>query len=201
MPQFPNYVSNLHIVYTDSEIVQGCQRHERFFQELLYKQHASKMFGICLRYAHNRDVAHDIFQEGFIKVYQNIHKFKGESALGSWMYRIFVTTAINYIQRTLKSKFEVTLNEQLTNIDDSVDENERDHWLNHISTDEALEMVQQLPEKYRLIINLYAIDKLSHQEIGKLLDITETSSRSQLSRARKMMSEMLKAKLEKKIGR
>lgn len=159
------------------------------------------MFGICLRYAHDRDVAHDIFQEGFIKTYQNLHKFKGESALSSWMYRIFVTTAINYIQRKLKGQFEVSINEQLYNKEDEISEQEKDHWLNHISTDEALFMVQQLPEKYRVIINLYAVDKLSHQEIGKLLNISETTSRSQLSRARKLLSDMLQVKISREIGK
>lgn len=187
-------------MYNDLEIIQGCRKQERFFQELLYKRFAPKMFGICLRYAPDRDVANDIFQEGFIKVYQNIHQFKGESALSSWMYKIFVTTAINYIQRTLKNKFEVSINDTLGDQEEQMDEHEREHWLNHISREEALAMVQNLPEKYRLIINLYAIDKMRHQEIAALLGITETSSRSQLSRARKLLSEQLKLSLSKKIG-
>jgi len=158
------------------------------------------MYGICLRYAADKDVAHDIFQEGFIKVYQNIQTFKGESALGSWMYKIFVTTAINYIQRTLKGKFEVSINEQVNNMEETISEEESEHWLNHISKEEALQMVQELPEKYRLIINLYAIEKMSHLEIGKMLGITEASSRSQLSRARKLLSDKLQIELNRKIG-
>ncbi len=187
-------------MYNDLEIIHGCRKQERFFQELLYKRFAPKMFGICLRYAPDRDVANDIFQEGFIKVYQNIHQFKGDSALSSWMYKIFVTTAINYIQRTLKNKFEVSMNDAYGDQEEQIDELEREHWLNHISREEALAMVQNLPEKYRLIINLYAIDKMRHQEIAELLGITETSSRSQLSRARKLLSEQLKLSLSKKIG-
>jgi RNA polymerase sigma-70 factor (ECF subfamily) len=187
-------------VYSDIEILQGCKRQERHYQEHLYKQYASKMFGVCLRYAPDRDVANDIFQEGFIRVFQNIHQFKGESALSSWMYRVFVTTAINYIQRTLKSRFEVSMNETLLEQEEKMDDTERDHWLNHISREEALAMVQDLPEKYRMIINLYAIDKLSHHEISVLLGITETSSRSQLSRARKLLSDQLKITMNKKIG-
>ena len=112
-----------------------------------------------------------------------------------------MTTAINYIQRTLKNRFEVSINEQINPVNDEVDEKEKDHWLNHLTREEALEMVQNLPEKYRLIINLYAVDQLSHAEIGKILNITETTSRSQLSRARKMLNDMLKIKMDKKIGR
>ncbi|MCC6819053.1 MAG: sigma-70 family RNA polymerase sigma factor [Bacteroidia bacterium] len=188
-------------MYTDQEILNGCKKQEPFFQEMLYKRYASKMLGVCLRYAPDREVANDIFQEGFIKVFQNLDTFKGESALGSWMYRIFMTTSINYIQRTLKHKFEVSINENLNPIEEEISENEREHWLNHVSQEEALQMVQDLPEKYRLIINMYAIDQLSHSEISLILGINETSSRSQLSRARKLLGDQLKIKLEKKFGK
>lgn len=186
--------------YSDEDIVSGCLKNEKFFQELLYKQNASKMFGVCLRYAPNRDTANDMFQEGFIKVFQNLHKFRGQSALSSWMYRIFITTSINYIQRTLKTGFEVSINEQLNQIEDSVSEEEAQTWMDNVSAEEALAMVQELPEKYRLVINLYAVDKLNHIEIAKLLGITETSSRSQLSRARKLLSEKLSHQMKRKFG-
>lgn len=188
-------------MYSDSDIVSGCKRKERFFQELLYKRFSSKMFGVCLRYAPDLAIAHDIFQEGFIKVFQKIHSFKGESALSSWMYKIFMTTSINYIQRTLKTKFEVSINEQLNQIEDEMDDSDEENWMNHVTQEEALKMVQNLPEKYRLIINMYAVDQMSHAEIARILGINETSSRSQLSRARKLLSVQLKQTLEKKIGK
>ncbi|MES2618518.1 MAG: sigma-70 family RNA polymerase sigma factor [Bacteroidota bacterium] len=185
----------------EEDIIKGCIANERNAQETLYRTYSSRMFGVCLRYAPNRDVAHDMLQEGFIKVFQNLINFKGQSALSSWMHRIFMTTAINYLQRKLKTQFEVSLNESITERDaDDISEEEKDHWLNHISTHEALDMVQQLPEKYRLIINLYAIEKLKHDEISVLLNISESSSRSQLSRARKLLSEMLQLKLKRKLG-
>jgi RNA polymerase sigma-70 factor (ECF subfamily) len=158
------------------------------------------MFGVCMRYAPNRDVAHDIFQEGFIKVFNSLNQFKRQSSLSSWMYRIFVNTSINYIQRSIKSKFEVSINDNLNITEDVVSEIENEHWINHISSSEALDLVQQLPEKYRLIINLFAIEKHSHSEISKILNITEVSSRSQLSRARKLLSEKLKIELKLKLG-
>jgi RNA polymerase sigma-70 factor (ECF subfamily) len=178
----------------------GCLKNNPYFQELLYKLNAKKMFGICMRYAPNRDVAHDIFQEGFIKVFNSLNQFKRQSSLSSWMYRIFVNTSINYIQRSIKSKFEVSINDNLNITEDVVSEIENEHWINHISSSEALDLVQQLPEKYRLIINLFAIEKHSHSEISKILNITEVSSRSQLSRARKLLSEKLKIELKLKLG-
>jgi RNA polymerase sigma-70 factor (ECF subfamily) len=178
----------------------GCLKNNPYFQELLYKLNAKKMFGICMRYAPNRDVAHDIFQEGFIKVFHSLPNFKRQSSLSSWMYKIFVNTSINYIQRQLKSKYEVSITDDLQFIEDDLNEIDNAHWLNHISSSDALELVQQLPEKYRLIINLFAIEKHSHLEISRLLNITEASSRSQLSRARKLLSEKLKVQLKIKLG-
>lgn len=186
--------------YSDEDIVKGCLKNEKFFQEILYKENAAKMFGICLRYAPNRDTANDMFQEGFIKVFQNLRQFKGQSALSSWMYRIFITTSINYIQRKLKVGFEVSINDQMNQIEDTVTEEEAQHWMENVSVEEALAMVQELPEKYRLVINLYAVDKLNHSEISKLLGITETTSRSQLSRARKLLSEKLSHQMRRKFG-
>jgi RNA polymerase sigma factor (sigma-70 family) len=193
-------VSNNKLKHTEDDILNGCLRNEPFFQELLYKVNSKKMFGVCMRYAPNRDVAHDIFQEGFIKVFNSLNQFKRQSSLSSWMYRIFVNTSINYIQRSIKSKFEVSINDNLNITEDVVSEIENEHWINHISSSEALDLVQQLPEKYRLIINLFAIEKHSHSEISKILNITEVSSRSQLSRARKLLSEKLKIELKLKLG-
>ena len=188
-------------MYSDSEIIEGCLKHNPFFQEMLYKKYASKMFGLCLRYSPNSDVAHDILQEGYIKIFQSLPQFKQQAALGSWMYRIFMTTAINYVQRKLKTKLEVSMNENLENQAEEISENEKEHWLNYINTNEALEMVQQLPEKYRLIINLYAIEKLNHDEIGAILNISAATSRSQLSRARKLLTEKLNTIMRQKIGK
>lgn len=193
-------MSNLQLTYSEKEILAGCLENKKHFQELLYQTYSKKMFGICMRYAPNREVAQDIFQEGFIKVFRSLHQFKQESALSSWMYRIFVTTSINYIQRQLKNKNEVSINIESNLIDIESEENESEHWMNHISSLEALEMVQALPEKYRLIINLYAIEKHSHIEIAEILNISETSSRSQLSRARKMLSVQLNHKMKQIIG-
>jgi RNA polymerase sigma factor (sigma-70 family) len=186
--------------HTEDDILNGCLRNEPYFQELLYKVNSKKMFGVCMRYAPNRDVAHDIFQEGFIKVFNSLNQFKRQSSLSSWMYRIFVNTSINYIQRSIKSKFEVSINDNLNITEDVVSEIENEHWINHISSSEALDLVQQLPEKYRLIINLFALEKHSHSEISKILNITEASSRSQLSRARKLLSDKLKTELKIKLG-
>lgn len=188
-------------MYSEHDIVDGCLKQERFYQELLYKTYASKLFGICLRYAPDRDIANDMFQEAFIRVFQKLHQFKFESSLSSWMYRIFVTTSINYLQRKIKKPFEVSINEQIQFAENIEDEDSQYNWMEHVSAEEALKMVQELPEKYRLVINLFAIDKHSHAEISELLNITETSSRSQLSRARKMLSDQLKIKLKQKIGK
>lgn len=184
---------------TDAEIIEGCLKNSRYYQEIFYNRFASKMFGVCMRYAGNKDLANDLFQEGFIKVFQNLHRFKGEKGLNSWVYKVFVSTSVNYITRTMSRKFEVSFGDEfIENVSDDSSETVHD-WLDHISQKETLEMVQALPEKYRVIINLYAIEKMSHHEISKMLDITESTSRSQLSRARKILTEQLNEKLKKKV--
>ncbi|MDP2176277.1 MAG: sigma-70 family RNA polymerase sigma factor [Bacteroidota bacterium] len=187
-------------MYSDFEIVEGCLKNEKKFQEILYKNYAPKMFGICLRYASDRDMANDLLQEGFIKIFNALNTFKFQSSLNSWMYQIIVRNSINYVTRKIKFHDDIdTLNPRFEPIEE-VDEQEKNHWLNHISRDEALLMIQDLPEKYRLVMNMYAIDQMSHSDISEFLGITESSSRSQLSRARKLLTEALRIKLKQKIA-
>jgi RNA polymerase sigma factor (sigma-70 family) len=188
-------------LYSDQEIVNGCLSNNKFYQELLYKKYAPKMYGICLRYASDRDLANDMLQEGFIRVYNMLHTFKFQANLSSWMYQVFVSNSINYLRKYYKHK-EDSLSENYDNREDvNVNEDEKMHWLNHVSKEEALLMIQELPDKYRLVINMYAIDNMSHAEISKIIGVTESSSRSQLSRARQLLSEKLKLKLKSTIER
>lgn len=130
-----------------------------------------------------------------------LHTFKFQASLSSWMYQVFVRNSINYLRKYYKHK-EDSLTENHDNHEDSnVNEDEKIHWLNHVSKEEALLMIQELPDKYRLVVNMYAIDNMSHAEISKIIGVTESSSRSQLSRARQLLSEKLKLKLKSTIER
>ena len=178
----------------EAEIINRCRKEDRVAQEQLFLLYSSKMMGICLRYSRNRDDARDLLHDGFIKVFLNFKSFKEESSLRTWMSRIFINTALT----SLKSKYNKYI--QLEGEEDfpEIHEEEADeNILNEISGTEVLELVQLLPDKYRLIINLYSIDGYTHKMIAEKMGISEGTSKSQLSRARQLLLKTVKLKLKK----
>ena len=151
------------------------------------------MLGVCHRYARNSGDAEDILQEGFVKVFKNIDKYKGDGSLGAWIRKIMINTAIDYLKKN--NKYQVSL---------FYPENEVMHPVSNdnpgvnIAAEELTKMIMQLPEGYQLIFNLYAVDGYSHAEIGKMLGIQEVTSRSQYARARKLLISWLR-KTEEEI--
>ncbi|MFO7659155.1 MAG: RNA polymerase sigma factor [Bacteroidales bacterium] len=173
-------------------IIKGCQAGDPRAQRELYILFKDKMFGICLRYAGNRDDAHDIVQDGFVKVYEKIAQFRFEGSFEGWMRRIMVNTALERFRTHC----------QVINIGDAVkeiDKFESDRILGDITAKELLKFVQDLSPKYRLVFNLYAIEGYSHKEIGEQLDITEGTSKSNLSRARAILQEKVHRYFDQKI--
>ena len=154
-------------------------------QSHFYKMHASVMYGICLRYSTNTHDAQDLLQEGFVKVFQNLKHFKGKGSLEGWMKRIFVNLALDKYRSSIS----------LLSLEDVADNLTRDkgeeNALDAISEKEIMEMIQQLPDQYRVVFNLYVIEGYSHQEIGELLGIGESTSRSNLSRAKIILKEKI----------
>lgn len=168
------------------EIVEGCKQGNRSCQSLLYHQTSGKMFGLCQRYMKDKQIAEDMLQEGYLKLFAHLSKFKGEGSFDGWMRRIFVNTCLEELRKTkLNLLLEEEISENLSYSNDSFGE--------YYAVQDLLEMVFSLPDGYRTIFNLYAIEGYSHQEISELLGISEGTSKSQLSRARNV----LKVKLEK----
>jgi RNA polymerase sigma-70 factor (ECF subfamily) len=170
---------------TDKEIVTACLQNNREAQQMLYKRFASKMFGICLRFAQKNNQAEDILQEGFIKVYGNLAKFRFEGSLEGWVKRIIVNSAIDYIKK-LGMHFQ-ELNEENTENYDIV-ENE---IISNLSVEDLMKIVQALPDSKRLIFNLYAYEGYSHKEIAEKLNISTATSKSQYCKAKKILQEQL----------
>ncbi len=188
------------MAYTDKEIIEGCLNNKRSFQELLYKTYASKMYGICLRYAKDKDTANDMLQEGFIRAFKYLDQFKFQSSLKSWLHTLFVRNCINFIKKYSR-KNEISINDynESEENNEQLTENEAEFWLEKISPEMAVEMLQKLPEKYRIALNLFAIDKLKHNEIATEMGISVINSRSLINRARKMMKELLNHKMSEFI--
>ena len=165
------------------------QSQEEIFTKL-YEEYASSMYGICLRYTKNADDAQDVLQDGFIKVYNALERFKGESKIKTWISSIMINTAINhYRKKRVLNTYSAEENEvEVLKID-------KTDVINKMSADELLELINFLPEGYSLVFNLYVIEGYKHREIAEMLDITEGTSKSQLSKARNKLQKLLKEKL------
>jgi len=160
-------------------IIKGCLAGNRRDQELLYRRHAAKLYAVCLQYSGNDDEARDILQEGFIKIFENLIYYKHEGSFEGWMRRIMVNTALE----KYRSKHNLYRVDDI----DLIPEPEADPENTDYSGLEAvdlLDIIRELPPKYRMVFNLYAIEGYSHKEIGKIINISEGTSKSNLARAR-----------------
>jgi RNA polymerase sigma-70 factor (ECF subfamily) len=164
-------------MYSEEELIRRCLNNNAKAQEEFYRRFASKMYGVCLRFAKNRMEADDFLQEGFIKVFMNLGSFRKEGSLEGWIRRTIVNTAINLIKKNHKYL-------QDTELDKADLVETRASALEDLSAEELLGMIAELPLGYRMVFNLNVIEGYTHKEIGVLLDISENTSKSQLSRAR-----------------
>ena len=163
----------------ETQLIEGCKQHNPKAQKALYDTYARKMMSVCLRYGSNRETAEDLLQEGFIKVFSAIGSFEG------WMRRIFVNTALEYLRKNdiLKESVEIDNTEVLQEVDYSA--------IERISADELMELIAELPPGFRTVFNMFVIEGYSHKEIGDALGITESTSRSQLTRAKRLLQKKL----------
>jgi RNA polymerase sigma-70 factor (ECF subfamily) len=166
----------------DLQIVDGCLEGNRNSQESLYKKYSRKMFAICLRYAKNQETAEDILQDGFIRVFGALNTFRKQGSLEGWIRRIMVNTALEYHRKEVKM---YTISEAAEVSSESSDADA----LSQLSNIEVLELLKSLPLGYRNVFNLYAIEGYNHAEIAEMLQISEGTSKSQLSRARSLLQQ------------
>ncbi len=171
---------------SEEQIIQGCINNDRYYQKLLFKKYRNKMLGICLRYAKNKDEAEDILIEAFLSVFSNISNFRNECNLEQWIKKITINTAINNYRKNLKHYYHL----EITNYEDNYDLPTES--IDNLSVDEILKLIQELPQGYRTIFNLYAIEGYSHKEIANILNISEGTSKSQLFKARKLLQAKIK---------
>lgn len=168
----------------DSDLIAGCLEGNRRMQKQLYDQFSPKMYAVCLRYMGNADDAQDILQEGFVKIFKNLDRFRGEGSFEGWVRRIFVNTAIEQIR---KKKLNLTISEK-----DELIESKNTSAVESINEKDLLKIVRELSPGYRSVFNLYIVEGYSHKEIGELLGISEGTSKSQLARARMILQEKIK---------
>ena len=174
----------LPVGYEERDLLQACIHKERWAQKVLYEEYYGRMMGVCLRYSNNKEDALDILHEGFIKVFKNLTKYEPETSLTAWIRRIMVNTAIDFYRKNVRRRTE--------DIDEAFDISSADpDAISLITTEEILSVVQELSPAYRAVFNLYIIEGYSHKEIADLLEITESTSRSNLVKARLKLKAML----------
>jgi RNA polymerase sigma factor (sigma-70 family) len=178
--------------YTDlTSLVKSCQKQDPRAQTVFYDRYKSRLTGVCLRYAKTRAEADDIFQEAFIRIFDNIHELKDPGAADSWVKVTVIRTAINYYHRTTKQQ---RLHESLDNVEIHLDSGDYEKLMDQLDVNDLLEMINQLPDGYRTIINLHLIDGYTHIEIAKMLSISDSTSRSQFMRGRNLLLKKLEQK-------
>jgi RNA polymerase sigma factor (sigma-70 family) len=170
---------------TEEIMLKGCLENNAASQEVLYTRLSPKMLGVCYRFAKNREDAEDMLQEGFIKVFAQIHQYRNEGALEGWIRRIVVHTCINVLKKN--KKFSDSVDISYANGVGIREEN----IPSVMQAKQVVECIRLLPVGYRTVLNLYAIEGYSHKEIGDMLDIEESTSRSQYTRAKVMLEEIL----------
>jgi RNA polymerase sigma factor (sigma-70 family) len=170
---------------SESEIIKGCVKGNRKYQEMLYKKYSSTMMGVCMRYFRKRDEAEDCLQEGFIKVFNSLDTYKGDGSFEGWIRKTMINTALNIYKTNLKYSNHTDIDDLKDVIADKNDNTD------NISAQHLLKLIQDLPDGYRMVFNLYTIEGYSHKEISTMLNISEGTSKSQLSRARNMLQQNL----------
>lgn len=169
---------------TEELIIAGCLNNHPVAQKELYNRYSPKMLAVCYRFAHSREDAEDMLQEGFIKVFSQIHTFQNKGAFEGWIRRIIVHTCINVLKRNKKFN-------EAVDIELAVEAQVRDNIPSILQAKQVVECIRMLPTGYRTVLNLYAIEGYSHREIGDMLDIGESTSRSQYTRAKALLEQVL----------
>ena len=172
----------------EHQLVKDCIKGKASAQKELYTFFAGPMLGICYRYTKSITDAEDVLQEGFVKVFKNLHQYKFEGELGGWIRKIMVNTAINYLKKHRRYQTELLFT------DDQLHVVAEDHPEIRMGAKELSELIRQLPTGYQTIFNLHAVEGYSHVEIGEILGIHEGTSRSQYARARGLLITWLQSK-------
>lgn len=172
----------------EEELVKLCLDGKASAQERFYNRYAPKMMSVCLRYSDSYEEAQDSMQDGFIQVFKKLHTFKGDGSLEGWVRRVVVNTAINNLKKHKKHKHQ-------SDVDDvgyMLEGDDADSVVSDMTVDELMEIINQLPAGYKTVFNLYAIEGYPHKEIAEMLDVTESTSKTQYRKAKMYLQKLLK---------
>lgn len=188
-------MGNHSYLMTEQSILAGCLQNDPVAQRELYNRYSPKMLSVCYRFAQSREDAEDMLQEGFIRIFTQIHTFQNKGAFEGWVRRIIVHTCINFLKKYKKFSDSIDLGyaEYLQVKEETVP--------SIMQAKQVVECIRLLPVGYKTVLNLYAIEGYNHKEIAEMLDIEESTSRSQYTRAKTMLEGILiKKKILEKPG-
>lgn len=171
---------------SDPQIIEGCTKHDRKAQQLLYDKYSRFLLGVCLRYASDKAEAEDILQDSFLKIFFNIKDYSGTGSFIGWLRKVTVNTAITNYHKNLKYRYHIEI-EDFVSSETGVESFEEDFF----TSDELYRVLNELPAGYRMVFNLYAVEGYKHKEIAKMLGIDTNTSKSQYSRAKAAIRDKL----------
>jgi len=182
---------------SDQKIIEGCARHDRKSQQVLYDKYSHFLLGVCLRYATDKSEAEDILQDSFLKIFFNIKDYSGTGSFIGWLRKVAVNTAITHYHKNLKYRYHIEI-EEYVSVETGVLSFEEDFF----NSEELFMVLNELPSGYRMVFNLYAIEGYKHKEIAEIMGIDTNTSKSQYSRAKGVIREKLEklGKLKKEYG-
>lgn len=173
---------------TEAQLIAALKRGESRAHKIVYERLSGKMLAVCMRYCANRDDAEEVMLDGFMRVFEKVEQFREDGSFEGWIRRVMVTESLMFLRKNKQWRQEVSMDEVVVEPDYE--------WADTaVNENDLLRLVNQLPDGYRTVFNLYAIEGYSHAEVATMLDISEGTSKSQLSRARTMLQMNLK-KLE-----
>ncbi|MDO9511307.1 MAG: sigma-70 family RNA polymerase sigma factor [Bacteroidales bacterium] len=179
------------VMNAEQSIIEGCKAGKRRFQNRLYSMYSRSLFTICLRYSKNKEEAEDLLQDCFIKIFEHIYEYRGEGSFEGWLKRITINTAISRFKKNSKLQVLSGLDgfEELARDDDK--DAEESFLISDVQSQWIMDAIQELPSGYNHVFNLHIFEGYTHKEIGSMLGVSENTSKSQLSKARKYLQNKL----------
>lgn len=175
------------------EVIQGCINGQSKYQEILHKAFYSKMLVVCMRYAHNKAEAEDLLHDGFIKLYQKLEKYNYQGSFEGWVRRIIVNNSIDFIRRRKEFTVDFSSDNEhiINNRYDSTEKTLEDIEVTKFKAQKIIEAIQQLSPAYKTVFNMYVLEDMSHKEIAEELGVSVGTSKSNLSKAKLRIREIL----------
>lgn len=183
----------------DQQLAKACMDGNSKAQSLLYEKHSRQMMALCLRYGRDYEEAQDMFQDGFIKVFNKLDKYDGKGPLGAWIRRTIANNALDHLRKVKREQKNIFLFEVDMKAESEAETQPMEEDDPLLSADKLTELIGQMPEGYKTVFNLYAVEEYTHKEIAEQLGITESTSKTQYRKAKAYMRKLISNEIKQPI--